>query len=176
MKVDKVSYKVIILLTLPAIVSVGLEPMAEMIDTAVLGHVNTTWVGSLAATNACLGSFAWLFNFLSYGVTAQIAQSLGAEKKDALGAHIRTALLMALVIGVGVGSLLLLFGQQLLSSVMGAKGELLADSQVYYSIRVIGYPLTILSISLIGILRGLQKITLTMGIVLLTTLVNAVGT
>jgi len=176
MKKDKVSYKAIILLTLPAIVSVGLEPMAEMIDTAVLGHVNTTWVGSLAATNACLGSFAWLFNFLSYGVTAEIAQSLGAEKKDALGAHIRTALLMALVIGVGVGSLLLLFGQQLLSSVMGAKGELLADSQVYYSIRVIGYPLTILSISLIGILRGLQKITLTMGIVLLTTLVNAVGT
>lgn len=176
MKEEKVSYKAIIVLTLPAIVSMGLEPMAEMIDTAILGHVNTTWVGSLAATNACLGSFAWLFNFLSYGVTAQIAQSLGAGKKDALGAHILTALLMALVIGVGVGALLLLFGQQLLGNVMGARGELLVDSQVYYSIRVIGYPLTILSISLIGILRGLQKISLTMGIVLLTTLFNAAGT
>lgn len=164
------------MLTLPAIVSMGLEPMAEMIDTAILGHVNTTWVGSLAATNACLGSFAWLFNFLSYGVTAQIAQSLGAEKQDALGAHILTALLMALGIGVGGGALLLLFGQQLLGSVMGARGELLLDSQVYYSIRVIGYPLTILSISLIGILRGLQKIPLTMAIVLLTTLLNAAGT
>lgn len=176
MEEEKVSYKAIIMLTLPAIVSVGLEPMAEMIDTAVLGHANTIWVGSLAATTACLGSFAWLFNFLSYGVTAQIAQSLGAGKKDALGAHILTALLMALVIGVGVGALLLLFGQQLLGAVMGAKGELLVESQVYYSIRVIGYPLTILSISLIGILRGLQKISLTMKIVLLTTLVNGVGT
>ena len=176
MEERKVSYKAIIALTLPAIFSVALEPMAEMIDTAVLGHVNTTWVGSLAATNACLGSFAWLFNFLSYGVTAQISQSLGAGKRDALGAHILTALLMALVISVGVGAPLLLFGQQLLGTVMGASGELLVESQVYYSIRVIGYPLTILSISLIGILRGLQKIPLTMGIVLLTTLVNAVGT
>lgn len=176
MQEQKVSYGAIIALTLPAIFSVALEPMAEMIDTAVLGHVNTTWVGSLAATNACLGSFAWIFNFLSYGVTAQIAQSLGAGKKDTLGAHIVTALLMAVVIGAGVGSLLLLFGQQLLGTVMGASGELLVESQAYYSIRVIGYPLTILSISLIGILRGLQKIPLTMGIVLLTTLVNAVGT
>ncbi|SCA64004.1 Uncharacterized protein SCG7086_BN_00060 [Chlamydiales bacterium SCGC AG-110-P3] len=176
MEKERVSYKAIIALTLPAMFSVALEPMAEMIDTAVLGHVNTTWVGSLAATNACLGSFAWLFNFLSYGVTAQIAQSLGAGKRDALGAHILTALLMALVIGAGVGAPLLLFGQQLLGTVMGASGELLVESQVYYSIRVIGYPLTILSISLVGILRGLQKIPLTMGIVLLTTLVNAVGT
>lgn len=176
MKEEKISYKSIIMLTLPAIVSMSLEPMAEMIDTAILGHVNTTWVGSLAATNACLGSFAWLFNFLSYGVTAQIAQSLGAQKKEVLGTHILTALLMALVIGVGVGVLLLLFGQQLLGTVMGARGELLVESQLYYSIRVIGYPLTILSISLIGILRGLQKIPLTMGIVLLTTLLNALGT
>lgn len=176
MKEEKINYKAIIALTLPAIFSVAMEPMAEMIDTVILGHVNTTWVGSLAATNASLGSFAWLFNFLSYGVTAQIAQSLGAGKKDALGAHILTALLMALVISVGVGIPLFLFGHQLLSTVMGASGELLVESQAYYSIRVIGYPLTILSISLIGILRGLQKIPLTMGIVLLTTLVNAVGT
>lgn len=176
MEKEKISYKSIITITFPAIISVALEPMAELIDTAFLGHVNTIWVGSLAATNACLGSFAWLFNFLSYGVTAQIAQSLGAGKRNALGAHIRTALLMALVIGVGVGALLLLFGQELLGSVMGASGKLLMESQVYYSIRVIGYPLTILSISLIGILRGLQKIPLTMSIVLLTTLVNAIGT
>ncbi len=176
MEKEKISYKAILKFTLPAIVSVGLEPMAEMIDTAFLGHVNTTWVGSLAATNACLGSFAWIFNFLSYGVTAQIAQSLGAGNKNALGAHIRTALLMALVIGLGMGAFLFLFGQQLLGTIMGARGDLLLESQAYYSIRVISYPLTILSISLIGILRGLQKIPLTMGIVLLTTFVNALGT
>ncbi|MCB1135757.1 MAG: MATE family efflux transporter [Chlamydiia bacterium] len=171
----KITYQGIIALTLPTIVSVALEPMAEMIDTAVLGHSNTVWVGSLAATNACLGSFAWLFNFLSYGVTAQVAQSLGAGRRDAIGAHILTALLMALVIGLGMGALLILLEQQLLGRVMGASGELLEESRVYYSIRVIGYPLTILSISLIGILRGLQKISLTMTIVIVTTLVNAVG-
>ncbi len=173
---DTVSYGAIIALTLPAIFSVALEPMAEMIDTAVLGHVNTTWVGSLAATNACLGSFAWLFNFLSYGVTAQIAQSLGRGNRKLLGAHVLTALMMALVIGIVVGGLLLFFGDQLLSTVMGASGKLLVESKAYYSIRVLGYPLTILSISLIGILRGLQKIPLTMIIVTVTTLVNACGT
>lgn len=176
MEEEKISYKAIIALTIPAVFSVALEPVAEMIDTAVLGHVDTTWVGSLAATNACLGSFAWLFNFLSFGVTAQIAQSLGAGKREALGTHILTALLMALLIGLGVGAPLLLFGQQLLGTVMGASGELLRESQVYYSIRIIGYPLTILSISLVGILRGLQKISLTIRIVMLTTFVKAVGT
>lgn len=176
MKEDRTSYRAIILLTIPAIFSVGLEPMAEMIDTAVLGHMSTVWVGSLAATNACLGSFAWLFNFLSYGVTAQIAQSLGAGRREALGAHILTALSMAVTIGFGMGAILFLFGSYLLGSVMGATGELLAESESYYSIRVIGYPLTILSITLIGILRGLQKIPLTMGVVSLTTLVNGAGT
>ncbi|MEM1282488.1 MAG: MATE family efflux transporter [Chlamydiota bacterium] len=176
MQQDKNSYKAIIVFTLPAIFSVALEPMAEMIDTAVLGHANTIWVGSLAATNACLGSFAWLFNFLSYGVTAQIAQSFGAGNKKAIGTHILTALLMALVIGLAVGSLLLIFGKQLLGTLIGASDELLIESQAYYSIRVIGYPLTILSICLIGILRGLEKIILTMKIVLTTTIINAVGT
>ena len=176
MEEKNISYRKILWVTLPAIFAVTLEPMAELIDTAILGHVDTTWVASLAATNACLGSFAWLFNFLSYGVTANISQSLGAGKQDVLGRHILTALLMALVIGLVVGMLLVLFGQQLLGSVLGASGEHLVQSQKYYSIRVIGYPLTLLSIALIGILRGLQKIPLTMGIVLLTTLINATGT
>lgn len=124
--VKKVNYKAIIALTLPAIFSVAMEPMAELMDTVILGHVNTIWVGSLASTNASLRSFTWLFNFLSYGVTAQIAHSLGAGKKDALGAHILTALLIALVISVSVGVPLFLFGHQLLSIVMGASGNILA--------------------------------------------------
>ena len=170
------SYRALILMTLPAIFAVVLEPMAEMIDTAVLGHMSVAWVGGLAATNSCLGSFAWLFNFLSYGVTAQIAQSIGAGQTRAVGAHIRTALLMALGIGIGVGFGLFCAGEFLLSEVMGAKGELLALSRSYFSIRVLGFPLTILSISLLGILRGLQKIQLTMIIVLIMTLINATGT
>ncbi len=171
-----VTYRALILMTIPAIFAVVLEPMAEMIDTAVLGHVSSAWVGGLAATNSCLGSFAWLFNFLSYGVTAQIAQSVGAGRQESVGSHIRTALLMAFVIGLGVGAGLLFAGDFLLSEVMGARGELLTLSRSYFSIRVVGFPLTILSISLVGILRGLQKIRLTMIMVLIMTTVNATGT
>jgi MATE family multidrug resistance protein len=170
-----VSYRTLILMTIPATFAVVLEPMAEMIDTAILGHVSTTWVGGLAATNAVLGSFAWLFNFLSYGVTAQIAQSIGAGRLQEIGSYIRTALLMALVIGFGVGLPLFFFGDYLLSHVMGATGELFIASRDYYFIRVLGYPFTILSISLIGILRGVQKVRLTMVMVFIMTAVNAVG-
>ena len=172
----EVSYKQIIWLTLPATLSVAMEPLAELVDTAILGHVNTIWLACLAATNTTLGCFAWLFNFLSYGVTAQIAHSLGAGENRRLSGLIFAALFLAICIGVGMGVLLLFFGDQLLSYVMGAKGELLQDSQRYYFIRVLGYPLTILSIAFIGILRGLQKIKLSMCLVFTITIINAVGT
>ncbi len=170
------SYRSLILATLPAMFAVVLEPMAEMIDTAILGHESALWVAGLATTNACLGAFTWIFNFLSYGVTAQVAQSFGAKKKGEVGAHIRAALLLALLIGCTVGTVLLLLDDWLLVTVMGTEGELYHTAKAYYSIRVWGYPFTILSISLIGILRGVQQIAYSGVVVLLMTLTNGVGT
>jgi putative MATE family efflux protein len=174
-KIDVSSYPALIWVTLPAIFAVVLEPMAEMVDTAILGHADMAYLGGLAATNACLGSFAWIFNFLSHGVTAQIAQSIGAGRRRQLGTQIRTALAFALAIGLGFGLGLFCMGDFLLQQVLGASGELLELSRSYYAIRVLAFPLTILSISLLGILRGLQQIRLTMWIVLAMTLLNATG-
>lgn len=173
---EQLSYRSLILLTLPAMLAVMLEPMAEMIDTAVLGHESTLWVAGLAATNACLGSFAWIFNFLSYGVTAQIAQSYGAGRTADVGAHIRAALGLALVIGLTVGAVLFVAQDWFLVELMGTEGELYHTALSYYSIRVLGYPLTILSIALIGVLRGLQAIKFSGVVVLVMTFVNGVGT
>lgn len=173
---DQVSYRSLILVTLPAMFAVVLEPMAEMIDTAVLGHESTLWVAALAATNACLGTFAWVFNFLSYGVTAQIAQSYGANRTEEIGAHVRTALFLAFFIGCTVGTVLFYIGDWFLLDVMGTEGELYSTSLSYYSIRVLGYPFTILSITLIGILRGLQAIRYSGIVVLIMTATNGIGT
>ena len=55
-KVNSLSYKQLILFSIPSIVAVGLEPLAEMIDTSILGQVNYKWVAAQAAVNA--------FNFI----------------------------------------------------------------------------------------------------------------
>jgi MATE family multidrug resistance protein len=170
-----VSLRKVVVYSLPAILCYTIESMAEIIDTAILGHVNITSVASVAASNSLLINLAWIFGSFVEALSAQVAQKKAVQNKG-LRNYFFTTLTLTSVIGLSVAIVLFFLRSGFLGYMMGAKGELLLESKSYYSIRVLGFPLTILSMIFMAIFRGLQRYFLSLCIVLMIVCLNAIGT
>ena len=68
----------ILLLALPALGALAAEPLYVLVDTAIVGHLGTTQLASLAIAATVLTTAFTIFNFLTYGTTAQVARLHGA--------------------------------------------------------------------------------------------------
>ena len=93
----------ILLLALPALGALAAEPLYVLVDTAIVGHLGTTQLASLAIAATVLATAFTIFNFLTYGTTAQVARLHGAgrdESAAALGSQ-------ALWLGLGIGFVML---------------------------------------------------------------------
>ena len=71
----------------------------------------------------------------------------------------------------------MLFGGRnfLLQHFLGAQPPLLEAAIPYWNIRVLGYPLTLTAMALVGVLRGLQQIKVVMVAVFTMTVINGLG-
>jgi len=156
-----------------ATVLVAVEPLAELVDTILLGFSTPIWVASLAATNVFFSSFCWIFNFLSFGLSARLAH---ARDGNRLGAQIVAGLLLATILGLTFTPILLLGKNYFLQEVLAIPESIGSSTEIYWSIRVIGFPLTILALAVNGILRGLGRFDLALMMVLTITLVNSLVT
>lgn len=158
--------------SLPAVAASLLEPVAGMVDTAFLGHIDSSYVAALALTATLLSAFAWVFNFLVNGVTAQVAEALGKRDSEQLGARIRLSLVVALAAGGLTAIGLLALREPLFRLVLGAPEALTELASPYFVVRALGVPLVLLMTALTGILRGMQRLALSLVLNLVVTLAN----
>ena len=90
----------ILALAVPALGALAAEPLYVLVDTAIVGHLGTPQLASLAIAAAVLSTAFTVFNFLTYGTTAQVARLHGAgEEHEA--AHVG-AQAQWLSLGIGV--------------------------------------------------------------------------
>lgn len=143
----------ILLLALPALGALASEPLYVLVDTAIVGNLGTTQLASLAIAATLLSTAFTIFNFLTYGTTAQVARLHGAGRdEDAarLGSQ-------ALWLGLGIGLVLLVVLEAFapaIVSLMGGKGEVADGAVLYLRISALGAPLFILASAAQGFLRG----------------------
>ena len=79
-------------LAVPALGALAAEPLYLLADTAMVGHLGTPELAALAIAGTLLtGSFT-LFNFLTYGTTAQVARLIGAGEEARAGSLAAQAL------------------------------------------------------------------------------------
>ncbi|CAI7764001.1 unnamed protein product [Closterium sp. NIES-54] len=110
---------------------------------------------AIAATNAA----TVVFNFLVVGVTAKVTKVVAVGAWAQVGARIRLALGMALVMGiVAVGLLLAL--QQPLWLLLADTPKVLPFARSYFYLRVIGVPPQLLVMCTSGILQGYKRVNL----------------
>ena len=62
------------------------EPLYVLVDTAIVGHLGTTQLASLAIAATVMSTAFTIFNFLTYGTTAQVARLHGAGRDAAAAA------------------------------------------------------------------------------------------
>lgn len=168
---DRRPHRTLLMLSLPALVSLIAEPLTGLVDTAFVNRLGSESLAALGVGATLLSGSYWIFNFLGIGVQSQVAYHFGQGSRR----RARDLNGLALALGVGFGLLMLLFGWTYasgLAQMMGADGQTQADAEQYLRLRLLAAPAVLVMGTCFGSLRGLQKMRTPMLIALLVNVLN----
>jgi putative MATE family efflux protein len=144
----------ILVIAVPALGSLLVEPIYVLTDTAVVGRLGTTSLGGLALAATVLNTLVWVFNFLSYGTTVRVAVRRGRDDRVGAASDALQALWLAvgigIVVAVGIG-----VAAEWLVSLIGEDAAVIAEGVTYLRVSVVGVPFQFVVIACIGYLYGL---------------------
>ncbi len=160
-------------LALPALGALAAEPLYLLADTAMVGHLGTEELAALAIAATLLAGAFTLFNFLTYGTTAQVARLHGAGQEEAAGRIAAQALWLSTGIGLVLTALLASFAVPLVD-LMGGEGRTGGLAVLYLRIGSIGLIFALIALAGQGYLRGVSDLRTPLVIVVVANAVNVV--
>ncbi len=132
-------------------------PLLGMVDTGVVGHLDSPVYLGAVAVGAMVFSFLYTgANFLRMGTTGITAQSYGADDNDGL----RVALGQAVIVALAMAAVMIVLQQPIESLAMrlvGADPGVAAGAIEYFRIRIWSAPGTLANMVLIGWFIGLSN-------------------
>ncbi|OON41619.1 MATE family efflux transporter DinF [Izhakiella australiensis] len=144
------------LLALPMILSNITVPVLGLVDTAVIGHLDSAvYLGGVAVGTTATNLLFMLLLFLRMSTTGLTAQAYGAGNKPALARALVQPLLMAMI----AGTVLLALKTPLTwlaVNVVGGNDQVLHQAAAFMHIRWISAPATLANMVLLGWLLGVQ--------------------
>lgn len=150
--------KALWLLALPMIFSNITVPLLGLVDTAVIGHLDSPYYLGGVAVGAMVTSFLFmLLLFLRMSTTGLTAQALGAKDNVRLARAFVQPFLLALIAGV----LIFLFRHPLISlalQIVGGSQAVLQQAQIFLSIRWYSAPASLANLVILGWLLGIQYV------------------
>ncbi|MFO8142585.1 MAG: MATE family efflux transporter [Marinobacter sp.] len=131
-------------------------PLLGLVDTAVLGHLDSPeYLGAVAVGANLFSLLYWTFGFMRMGTTGLAAQAWG--QRDAFA---QVALLLrSLMLAVAIGLLLILFHQPLIAlslHLMNPSPSVAELAAEYAAIRIWSAPAVLCQYTLVGWLIGTQ--------------------
>ncbi|MDX1270195.1 MATE family efflux transporter [Bizionia paragorgiae] len=171
-----ISIKTINRLAIPALIAGVSEPILSLTDAAIIGNVDLNATESLAAVGIVttfLSMLIWVFGQTRSAISSIVSQYLGANKLD----QVKNLPAQAIVIITSLSLLIILltfpFTRQIFK-LYNATGLILDYTELYYKIRVFGFPFTLFTIAVFGAFRGLQNTYYPMIIAIIGALTNIV--
>ena len=161
----------ILRLALPALGALAAEPLYLLADTAMVGHLGTPELAALAIAGTLITGAFTLFNFLTYGTTAQVARFHGAGEPVEAGRLAAQALWLSTGIGVGLTALLAALAVPLVD-LMGAEGRTADMAVTYLRIAALGLPFALIALAGQGYLRGVADMRTPLVIVVVANAAN----
>ncbi|RAV28296.1 MATE family efflux transporter [Sinomicrobium soli] len=156
---NKVSFREINKLAIPAIIAGIAEPLISLTDIAVIGHVDEHPVEALAAAGivgSFLSAIIWIVAQAKTAISATVSRHLGEGRLNAVKTLVPQAIAFNLLL-----SLLILAVTSFLAGFIfrayNAEGLILQYCTGYYRIRALGYPVTLVTFAIFGVFRGLQN-------------------
>ena len=163
----------ILALAWPALGSLVVEPLYELTDTAIVGHLGRVPLAGLALAATVLNLVGFLTNFLTMATTSRVAFRHG--RGDAAGVAGAATAVLATAGGLG---LLLALAVALAgppaAGLLGGHGAVLAAAGSYLRISAAGLPFLLLGYAGTGLLQGLADTRTPLRIVLVANVVNVV--
>lgn len=159
---QKITFRQINKLAIPAIIAGIAEPLLSITDTAIVGNVEVNPVESLAAVGIAgsfLSALFWILAQTRSAISAIIAQYLGAGKLD----EVKTLPVQIIFINVVLSAVLYIitvFLADFIFKLYNAEGLIHTYAVDYYKIRAIGLPFTLFTLftfSVFGVFRGMQN-------------------
>lgn len=159
-------------LALPMILSNITVPLLGVVDTAVIGHLDSPiYLGGVAVGTTATSFIFMLLLFLRMSTTGLTAQAFGANDKTALARALTQPLLIALVFGM-LFMLLRTPASNLAAALMGGSAEVQQQAQIFIEIRWLSAPATLANLVILGWLLGVQYARAPMVLLIIGNLVN----
>ncbi|MBS0882159.1 MATE family efflux transporter DinF [Pantoea sp. JGM49] len=159
-------------LALPMILSNITVPLLGVVDTAVIGHLDSPiYLGGVAVGATATSFIFMLLLFLRMSTTGLTAQAFGANDKTALARALTQPLLIALVAGV-LFLLLRAPFSLIAASLMGGSPEVQHQAQIFINIRWLSALATLANLVILGWLLGVQYARAPMVLLIVGNLVN----
>ena len=162
----------VVALATPMIISNVTVPLLGLVDTAVMGHLESPHYLAAVAIGATIFSFIFMgLNFLRMGTTGLAAQARGANNAN----DVRTVLAQAVLIALGMASLLMVLQKpvgQLAMWLLAPAPDVLGAAWIYYEVRIWAAPAALTNFALVGWFIGMQNTRAPLYLMLVTNLVN----
>lgn len=175
---SKELHKTILSLSIPNIITNITVPLLGMVDTAIVGHINTgnskiDYIGAIAIGTMIFNFIYWNFGFLRMGTSGFTAQAYGAkDKQEQINILVRGCVIAILA------ALTLIVLQYPISilcrNVVEDKNNVIDLALQYFFIRIWAAPATLGMYSLKGWFIGMQDSKTPMWISILINILNIV--
>ncbi len=143
-------------LALPMIFSNITVPLLGLVDTAVIGHLDSpVYLGGVAVGATATSFLFMLLLFLRMSTTGLTAQAFGAKNPQALA----RALVQPLILALGAGAAIALFRTPIIDlalHIVGGSEAVLEQARRFLEIRWLSAPASLANLVLLGWLLGVQ--------------------
>ena len=163
----------IIALSLPALGALVAEPLYNLTDTAIIGHLGRAPLGGLALAATVLNLLGWTSAFLEMATTSQVAYHRGRGDADAAGRATVAAYVVALTLGVLLAALVATAGPAI-AHLLGGHGAVEHNATTYLRIAALGMPFLLVTFAGTGQLQGHEDTRTPLRIVLIANAANVV--
>lgn len=170
----RASYRHLLALSIPMILSNITTPLLGMVDTAVMGHMGSVGLMAGASIGALvISQLYWVCGFLRMAITGVSAQAYGANDtiEQAKSAF------QSVFLGACIGGLLIIFSPLVLT--FGAwfaepHPDIIPHVNDYIQTRLWGAPFALINFALLGWLIGQQRMKLVLTLSVIANLINGI--
>jgi putative MATE family efflux protein len=165
----------IVLLALPALGALIVEPLYNLTDSAIVGHLGKVPLAGLAVAGAALNVVGWLSAFLELATVSAVSFRRSAGDDSGAGRTIGAAYVLSVAVGLATAAFVEL-AAPLLASLLGghSNGPVQHDAVLYLRIAALGLPALLIMLTGTGHLTGLADTRRPLVIALVSNVVNVV--
>src|SRR5580692_3885831 len=126
-------------LAVPALGAIAAEPAYSLADTAIVGHLGRSQLGSLAIASTALNATAWLAIFLTMATTSAVAGLAAGQAAGRAARTVGSAYLVAVAGGIVI-ALVMLAAATPVALLLGGRGLVLSGAVGYLRVSAAGLP------------------------------------